>query len=71
MKRLLVILVSLALGLLVFPKVSPAQHGHGGMGGSAMKMDTKEVLVEGVKVTFQLMANVYQKMLKDMKMKVG
>jgi hypothetical protein len=70
MKRLFVIFVSLALGLLVFPKVSPAQHGHGGMGGSTMKMDTKEVLVEGVKVTFQLMANdEHQKMLKDMKMK--
>ncbi len=39
------------------------------MGGS-MKMDTKEVLVEGVKVTFQMMANgEHQKMLKDMKMK--
>ena len=35
-----------------------------------MKMDTKEVLVEGVKVTFQIMANEeHQKMLKDMKMK--
>ena len=33
-------------------------------------MDTKEVLVEGVKVTFQIMANdEHQKMLKDMKMK--
>jgi hypothetical protein len=35
-----------------------------------MKMDTKEVLVEGTKVTFQIMANgEHQKMLKDMKMK--
>jgi hypothetical protein len=35
-----------------------------------MKMDTKEVLVEGVKVTFQIMANdEHKKMLKDMKMK--
>jgi len=35
-----------------------------------MKMDTREVLVEGVKVTFQIMANVeHRKMLKDMKMK--
>ena len=35
-----------------------------------MKMDTKDVLVEGVKVTFQFMANdEHQKMLKDMKMK--
>jgi hypothetical protein len=71
MKRLLVIFLALALGFLVFPTASPAQHGgHGGMGGSTMKMDTKEVLVEGVKVTFQLMANdEHQKMLKDMKMK--
>jgi len=35
-----------------------------------MKMDTKEVLVEGVKVVFQIMTNQeHQKMLKDMKMK--
>jgi len=40
------------------------------MGGSAMKMETREVLVEGVKVTFQIMANEeHKKMLKDMKMK--
>ena len=39
------------------------------MGGS-MKMETKEVLVEGVKVTFEIMANEeHRKMLKDMKMK--
>lgn len=50
--------------------VSMAQHSHGGMSGSAMKMDTKEVLVEGTKVTFQIMVNAeHQKMLKDMKMK--
>lgn len=35
-----------------------------------MKMDTREVLVEGLKVTFQIMANAeHLKMLKDMKMK--
>ena len=35
-----------------------------------MKMDTREVLVEGVKVTFQIMENAeHRKMLKDMKMK--
>jgi hypothetical protein len=35
-----------------------------------MKIETKEVLVEGVKVTFQIMANdEHKKMLKDMKMK--
>jgi hypothetical protein len=43
---------------------------HGGMTGSSMKMETKEVLVEGVKVVFQIMSNEeHQKMLKDMKMK--
>jgi hypothetical protein len=48
-----------------------AQHSHGGMGGGTMKMDTKEVLVEGTKVTFQIMPNdEHSKMLKDMKMKV-
>jgi hypothetical protein len=40
------------------------------MGGSGMKMETREVLVEGVKVTFQIMANdEHRKMLKEMKMK--
>ena len=35
-----------------------------------MKMDTREVLVEGVKVIFQIMANdEHRKMLQDMKMK--
>ncbi len=48
-----------------------AQHMHGGMGGGSMKMDTKEVLVEGTKVAFQIMPNdEHVKMLKDMKMKV-
>jgi hypothetical protein len=38
--------------------------------GTPMKMDTKEVIVEGVKVTFQIMENdEHRKMLKDMKMK--
>jgi hypothetical protein len=35
-----------------------------------MKMETREVLVEGVKVVFQIMKNdEHQKMLKEMKMK--
>ncbi len=57
--------------LFTFISVSLAQHSHGGMSmGSPMKMETKEVLVEGVKVTFQMMANdEHKKMLKDMKMK--
>ena len=59
--------------LFTFVSVSLAQHSHGGMSmGTPMKMDTKEVLVEGVKVTFQIMANdEHQKMLKDMKMKIS
>ena len=57
--------------LLTFVSVSLAQHSHGGMSmGTPMKMETKEVLVEGVKVTFEMMANdEHKKMLKDMKMK--
>jgi hypothetical protein len=38
--------------------------------GGSMKMETKDVLVEGVKVSFMVMANEsHKKMLKDMKMK--
>ena len=70
MKNFVSILVMVALSLFVLSSISFAQHIHGGMTGSAMKMDTREVLVEGVKVTFQIMANgEHQKMLKDMKMK--
>jgi hypothetical protein len=58
------------VGLFVLSSVSLAQHGHGAMKSEGMKMDTKEVIVEGVKVTFQMMANEsHKKMLKDMKMK--
>ena len=71
MKKLISILGILFFCVFTFAAVSPAQHSHGGMGkGGTMKMETKEVLVEGVKVTFQIMANEeHQKMLKDMKMK--
>jgi hypothetical protein len=71
MKKLLSFLGILFVGLFFLSSVSLAQHSHGGMStGTPMKMDTKEVLVEGVKVTFQIMANnEHQKMLKDMKMK--
>lgn len=55
------------LGLLIFTSASLAQHGHG---STSMKMETREVLVEGVKVIFQIMSNAeHKKMLKDMKMK--
>jgi len=70
MKRLISVLAILTVGLFFFSSLSMAQHGHGGMSGGSMKMDTKEVLVEGVKVVFQIMPNQeHQKMLKDMKMK--
>ena len=71
MKRLVSIVVMIVAGLFFISPLSSAQHMHGGMSmGTPMKMDTREVLVEGVKVTFQIMANgEHQKMLKYMKMK--
>lgn len=69
MKRLVLALLALA-GVVIFPSVSFAQHQHGAPMGEPMKMETKEVLVEGVKAVFQIMANnEHKKMLKDMKMK--
>lgn len=65
----------LALGLaaigLLSPVLSSAQQTHGhGASVSSMKIDSREVLVEGIKVTFQIMANKeHREMLKDMKMK--
>ncbi len=57
------------LGLLVFTSLSLAQHSHG-TGSTSTKIDTKEVVVEGVKVIFQIMKNEeHKKMLKEMKMK--
>ena len=42
----------------------------GDVDGGSMKMESKDVLVEGVKVSFTVMANdEHRKMLKDMKMK--
>jgi hypothetical protein len=71
MKRLISVLGILVFCLLTFTSISLAQHSHGGMTtGTSMKMDTKEVIVEGVKVIFQIMNNEeHKKMLKDMKMK--
>ena len=58
MKRLVSVFAVLVIGLFGLASLSLAQHSHGGMtGGSSMKMDTKDVLVEGTKVTFQVMAN--------------
>jgi len=61
----------LLVSLLAFAPFAGAQHGHGGGAkDEALKMDTKEVLVDGMKVTFMVMANdEHKKMLKDMKMK--
>ena len=71
MKRLILVIGVFVFCLFTFASVSLAQHSHGGMSmGTPMKMDTKEVIVEGVKVTFQIMVNdEHRKMLKDMKMK--
>ncbi len=70
MRKLLIMTAVFVFGLFFISSGSMAQHMHGGMGGGSMKMDTREVLVEGVKVTFQIMANdEHMKMLKDMKMK--
>ena len=63
-KRLFGGLGVLLAGLLVFSSMAPAQHSHGGSMGESMKMDTKEVLVEGMKITFAFMANKeHKKML--------
>ncbi len=71
MKKLVSLLVVVITGLFVLQSVSLAQHSHGGMStGGSMKMETKDVLVEGVKVSFMVMANEsHKKMLADMKMK--
>ena len=68
MKRFVLNLVIVVFSLFVFVSLSMAAMEHGGMKmGGEMKMDTKEVLVEGVKVVFQIMANgEHQKTLKDM-----
>lgn len=68
MKRLS--LGSLILMMIIFGLQPPAfsQHGHGHGAGS--KMETRTVLVEGVKVVFEIMDNAeHRKMLKEMKMK--
>ena len=71
MKRSISVAGWLALGLFLFASPSPAQHGHGAMKDEGTKMETKDVLVEGVKVSFMVMTNEsHKKMLKDMKMNV-
>ncbi|MBI5967902.1 MAG: hypothetical protein HY882_08610 [Deltaproteobacteria bacterium] len=71
MKKVLSVLGLLGLSFFLLPSLSVAQHGHGaGMKEETMKMDTREVLVEGMKITFMVMPNEdHRKMLRDMKMK--
>jgi len=71
MKKWLIIVEGIILGIFALSSFAFAQHSHGhGTGSSAMKMETREVLADGVKVTFQIMSNEeHKKMLKDMKMK--
>lgn len=70
MKRSLSALAALLVFFVILPSVSYAQHQHGGAMSAPMKMDSKEVLLEGVKVVFQIMSNQeHMKMLADMKMK--
>src|SRR3989337_142487 len=70
MKKLVSVLGMAVLGLFVVSSLSFAQHGHGGMSTGGMKMETKDVVVEGIKVSFMVMANEnHKKMLADMKMK--
>jgi len=72
MKRLVWVLVASVMGLLLSSSLSLAQHSHGGGGAKSggMKMDTKDVIVEGTKVSFMVMSNEeHKKMLADMKMK--
>ena len=71
MKRLVCFFGTFFLSLFILTSLSFAQHSHGGMSkGEGMKMETKDVLAEGVKVSFMVMANdSHKKMLSDMKMK--
>ncbi len=70
MKKLVTVFVLSVVGLFVLSPLSFAQHGHGEKKSGAMKMETIDVLVEGVKVSFMVMLNDnHKKMLADMKMK--
>lgn len=70
MRNFVLALTGVFLSLLIVASLSLAQHSHGGMSTGGSKMETKEVIVEGVKVSFMVMANeAHKKMLADMKMK--
>jgi len=69
MKKWILALLAVVV-LVISTSISLAQHQHGAAKGEPMKMDTKEVLVDGVKVIFQIMTNEeHKKMLVEMKMK--
>lgn len=72
MKRFVMFAAIAAAAVLFGSWPASAQHGHGSHGAGhaapGMKMDQKEVLVEGVKVIFQIMPNSeHKKMLVEMK----
>lgn len=71
LKKVFLIFAGLVFILGLLPHPALAQHGHGPeKKGEPMKMDTKEVLVEGIKITFAIMSNKeHKKMLADMKVK--
>ncbi len=61
-----IFLTLFGLALFGFASTSEAQHSH----GAGSKMETREVLIEGVKIIFHVMSNAeHKKMLKEMKMK--
>jgi hypothetical protein len=70
MRNMVLVLGITIFSLFVFSSLSVAQHSHGGMSmGTPMNMYTKNVIVEGINVTFQIMENgEHQKMLREMKM---
>jgi hypothetical protein len=71
MKKMELVFGITIVSLFVLSSFTHAQHSHGGMSmGTPMKMYTKDVIVEGINVSFQIMENdEHQKMLKEMKMK--
>ncbi len=73
MKRLVTVVATFVLTLFVVTLLALAQqHGHSqeAQKGEDMKMETKDVSVEGVRVSFQIMNNAeHKKMLADMSMK--
>jgi hypothetical protein len=70
MKRVAQVMGVSVVGLVLMSSLALAQHGHGGMSTGGMKMETKDVLLEGTKISFMVMANAdHKKMLADMKMK--